>query len=139
MLVRPQPKYASEVWNPYTMKCIKKIKQIQRNSCRFIFHEYRRDTDTSLLISRLNLDFPYTPMLIQQATMSCKIHYNLVEIFYPSHIKHANHISSRNDHPYKYCNKNSSQIKAYKYSFLPRSMNIWNRLPCSAVSHMTPL
>ena len=31
MLVRPQLEYASEVWNQYTMKCIKKIEQIQRN------------------------------------------------------------------------------------------------------------
>ena len=28
MLVRPQLEYASEVWSPYTMKCIKKIEQI---------------------------------------------------------------------------------------------------------------
>ena len=56
MLVRHQLEYASEVWSQYTMKCIKKIEQIQRNSCRFIFHEYRRDTDTSLLINRLSLD-----------------------------------------------------------------------------------
>ena len=32
MLVRPQLEYASEVWNSYTMKCIKKIEQIQGNS-----------------------------------------------------------------------------------------------------------
>ena len=72
MLVRPQLEYASEVWSPYTMKCIKKIEQIQRNSCRFISHEYRRDTDTSLLINRLNLYSLYTRKLIQQATMSTK-------------------------------------------------------------------
>ena len=29
MLVRPQLEYASEVWSLYTMKCIKKIEQIQ--------------------------------------------------------------------------------------------------------------
>ena len=29
MLVRPQHEYTSEVWNPYAMKCIKKIEQIQ--------------------------------------------------------------------------------------------------------------
>ena len=40
MLVRLQLEYASEVWNPYTIKCINKIEQIQRNSFRFIFHEY---------------------------------------------------------------------------------------------------
>ena len=55
MLVRPQLEYASEVWNPYTMKCIKKIEQIQRNSSRLIFHEYCRDTDASVLINCLNV------------------------------------------------------------------------------------
>ena len=94
MLVRPQLEYASQVWNPYTMKCIKKIEQIQRNLCRFIFHEYRRDTDTSLLINRLNPGSLFTRRLIQQATMFYKIHYNLVDTCHPSYIQHANHISS---------------------------------------------
>ena len=30
MLIRPQLEYASEVWNPYTMKCIKKIEKIKK-------------------------------------------------------------------------------------------------------------
>ena len=80
LLVRPKLEYASEVWNPYTMKCIKKIEHIQINSCRFIIHEYRIDTDTSLLINMSNLDSFYSRRLIQQATMSYKIHYNLVDI-----------------------------------------------------------
>ena len=134
MLVRPQFEYASEVWNPYTMKCIKKIEQIQRSSSFM----NTVDTDTSLLINRLNLDSLYTRRLIQQAAMFYKIHYNLVDICPPSYIQHANHISSRTDHPLKYCNKNPLQINAYKYSFFPCSMNIWNRLPCSAVSHVIP-
>ena len=99
MLVRPQLEHTSEVWNPYTMKCIKKIEQIQRNSCRFIFHEYCRDTDTSLFINRLNLDSLYACRLIQQATMFNKNHYNLVDICPPSYIQQANHMSSRTDHP----------------------------------------
>ena len=138
MLVRPLFEYVSEVWNPYTMKCIQKIELIQRNSCRFIFHEYRRDTDTSLIINRSNLDSLYTRRLIRQATMSYKIHYNLVDICPPSYIQHANHISSRTDHPLKYCNKNPLQINAYEYSFFLHSMNIWNHLPCSAVYHVIP-
>ena len=115
MLVRPQHEYGSKVWNPYTMKCIKKIEQNQRNSCRFIFHEYRRDT--SLLINWLNIDPLYTRRLIQQATMFYKIHYNLVDICPPSCMQHASHISSRTDHPLKYCNKNPLQINVYKYYF----------------------
>ena len=110
MLVRPQLEYASEVWSPYTMKCIKKIEQIQGNSCRFVFHEYHRDTDTSLLISWLNLDSLYTRRLIQQATMFYKILYNLVDICPPSHIQHANHIIGRTHHPLKYCNKTAYRL-----------------------------
>ena len=138
MLVRPQLEYASEVLNPYTMKFVQKIEQIQRNSFRFIFHEYRRDTDTSLLINRLNLDSLYTRRLSQQATMFYKIHCNLADICPPSCIQHANHISIRTDHPLKYCNKNPLQINAYEHYFFPHSMNIWNCLPCSAVSHVIP-
>ena len=75
---------------------------------------------TSPPCSRLNLDSLYARRLIQQATMFYKIHYNLVDICPPSN------------------NKKPLQINAYKYSFFPRSMNIWNRLPCSAVSHVIP-
>ena len=106
MLVHPQLEYAIDVWNPYALKCIMKIEQIQRNSCRFIFHEYCRDTDTSLLINRLNLDSLYTRRLIQQATMFYKINHNLVDIWPPSYMQHANHISSRTDHTLMYCNNN---------------------------------
>ena len=119
------------------MKCILKIELIQKNSCRLIFHEYRRDTDTSLLINRLNL-IPFMHVGPFNRQPCFKIHYNLVDICPPSYVQHANHISSRTDHPLKYCNKNPLQINAYQYSFFPCSMNIWNRFPCSAVSHVIP-
>ena len=44
LLVRPHHEYASEVMNSNKMKCVRKIEQIQRNSCRFIFQECRRGT-----------------------------------------------------------------------------------------------
>ena len=99
MLVRPQLEYASEDWNPYTMKCIKKIEKIQRNSCRFIFLKYRRDTDTSLAINWLNVDSINTRRLTYQATMFYKIQYNLVDICPSSYVQHASHISSTTRHP----------------------------------------
>ena len=32
ILVRPQLEYASEVWNPYAIKCMQKIEQIHADS-----------------------------------------------------------------------------------------------------------
>ena len=96
------------------------------------------DTDTTPLINWLDLDSLYTRRLIQQAKVFYKVHCNLVDTCPPSYMQHANHISSRTDQTLKYCNTNLLQINAYKYCFSPRSMNIWNRLPCSAVSRVTP-
>ena len=114
MLVRPQLEYASDVWNPYAMKCIKKIEQIQRNNADSSFIN---TVETLTLINRLNLDSLYARKLILQATMFYKIHYNLVDICPPSYLQHASHISSRTDHPLRYYNKNPLQIFAYEYSF----------------------
>ena len=66
------------------------------------------------------------------------VHYNFVDICPPSYIQHASHISSRTDHPLKHCNNNPLQINGHKYYFFPRSMNILNRIPCSAVAHLIP-
>ena len=125
MLVRSKLEYAGEVWNKYTMKCTKKIEQFQRNSSSM----NTVDTDTTLLINRLNLYSLYTRRLIQQAAIFYKIDYNLVDICPPSYIQHANHISSRTDQPLKNCNNNPLQIKPINILFLPSSMNICNRPP----------
>ena len=95
------------------------------------------DTDTSVLINQLDLDSIYTRRLVQQATMFFKNHYNLVDICHLSYIQHANHTSSRTDHPLNFCNKNTLRINAYEY-FLSLIVDIWNLFPCSAVSHVTP-
>ena len=116
------------------LRKLNKIKEIYA----VIFQECRRDNDTTLFINRTNLDSLYTGRLIQQATMYYKINYNHVDICPPSYIQHADHISSRTDHTLKYCNKIPLQINAYEYSFFPRSMNTWNRLSSSAVSHVIP-
>ena len=103
VLVRPLLEYDGESWKNHTMKCAKKIWQIHGNSCRFIFQECRRNTNTTGLINRLNLVYLNTSWLIQWTTMFYKIHYNLVDICPPSYIQHANHIPSRTDHPLRHC------------------------------------
>ena len=79
---------------------------------------------TSLLSNWLKLDSLYARRLIQQATMSYRINSSLANICPPSYMQHANHISSRTDHPLKYYSKSPLQIDAYKYSIFKRRMNI---------------
>ena len=135
MVVCAQLEYVGEVLNPHTINRVRKIKQIQRNSCRFIFQDYARDTNTSLISSLLYQDSLYTCRLIQQAIMFYKIHCIFLDMSFT--LQHASNISDRIDHTLKYCNMNPSHIDAYEYSFFPHSMNAWNRFPCSAVLYVT--
>ena len=79
-LVRPKLEYASQIWNPNTLKDIKRIEQVQRNAARFVFADYRKTTSVTPLINQLDWDTLHTRRLIHQATMFYRIHYGLVNI-----------------------------------------------------------
>ena len=103
----------------------------------FVLHGYRRQTSVTPLIE-LQWDSLQTMRTIQQATMLFKIHYGLVDIHTPSYIQPAIHISKRIDHPLKYCNTIHVSMNIFKFSFFPCIIAVWNRLPPSAVLHVTP-
>ena len=66
-------------------------------------------------------------------------YYNLVGIHPTPYIHHANHFTGRIVHALQYCCKIPSQIIAYNYFIFPHSINIWNRICCSAVLHVIPI
>lgn len=47
-LVRPLLEYSSVVWDPYTVKLINKIEQVQRLATRFIISNFRRTASVTL-------------------------------------------------------------------------------------------
>ena len=121
---------AHKAWNPLPTKylfapnlymLVKSGTRIQWNALRKLIkfkeihlYEYRRDTDTSLLVKWLNLDSLYTCWLIQQASMFKKFHYNLIDICPPSYMHHANHISSRTDHPWSIATRTPYRLMSMK-------------------------
>ena len=67
--------------------------------------------------------------------MFYKIHYKLVNISLPSLITPASYFG-RHDHVLKYTIPEAT-IDAYKFSFYPRSIRVWNHLPSTAVTAPT--
>ena len=137
-LVRPQLEYASEVWCPNTATQVKRIEQVQRSAARFVMSDYRRETHVSQMVQQLNWDLLHTRRLVQISCMMYKIQYGLVNITTPPCFIRASHISPRLDHPLKYVNTHIPIINVYKYSYFPRAVSIWNRLPPAAVLHINP-
>ena len=160
----PQIEYASEVWKPNTATENDHLQKIQINAARLVFCDYQKETHVTSLINQLNWNSLYTCRLIKEASTftntlllsqqkpssmfpAChtlhmsldqrsihfyKIHYRLVNKSPPACFQHATQISSRFDHPLKYINTVTPTINVYKY------VSIRNRLPPSAVLHMTP-
>ena len=68
--------------------------------------------------------------------MFYKVHYHLVNIQIPQLISPATFIG-KHDHQLKYAIP-ATTIDRYKFSFYPCSIRLWNQLPSTAVSAVSP-
>ena len=130
-LVRPQLEYASEAWNPYTLTAINRLEQVQRAAARFVACDYRWSTSSSHLVSAHGWDTLHHRRLLDQCSLFYKIHYGVVNIPMPPTLTPATY-HARNDHDLKFAIPRSS-IDAFKYSFFPRTVWMWNHLPGNVV------
>ena len=69
--------------------------------------------------------------IINDLTMFYKINFNVVNISFPAEIN-LGFQETRRSHDYKFMPLSSS-VNAYKYSFFPRTIPVWNGLPFSVI------
>ena len=98
----------------------------------FVYRDYRRSTSASALVLSLHWDLLHTRRLLAQSTMLFKIHYSYVNISLPAIIIPASYLG-RHDNNLKYAVP-AATIDPYKFSFFPRTIRVWNQLPCAAVN-----
>ena len=90
-------------------------------------HHHHSLSQTSVWICCTLADCMYA-----QASMLYKVYHNLVDVPLPQSITPASFIG-RLDHPLKLTIPDA-RVDAFKYSFYPRTVRIWNRLPYIAVT-----
>ena len=126
-LVRPIAEYASIAWSPHTAKDISAIDSIQRRAARFVLNDYSRNSSVSTMLADLNWQSLEKRRIINDFTMFHKINSNFANISFPAEIK-LGFQWTRRSHDYKLMPLSSS-VNAYKYSFFPRTIPVWNGLP----------
>lgn len=134
-LVRPIAEYASVAWSPHTAKDVSAIESIQRRAARFVFNDYSRYSSVSAMLADLNWQSLEERRIINDLTMFYKINFNFVNISFPAEIK-LGFQGTRRSHDYKFMPLSSS-VNAYKYSFFPRTIPVWNGLPFSVIHAST--
>lgn len=127
-LVRPIIDYGATVWSPHNQNNIIKLEAVQKKAVRFIFRRYDRYFSPSSALPSLNL----TLLSVRRDVESLKFLHNIINMFYRTSntvcLSFAKPSSTRNFHELNlfpfYARTNT-----FKYSFFPRTIEVWNSLP----------
>jgi hypothetical protein len=131
-LVRPLLEYACSIWDPYTAKLTQELDKVQRRAVRFVtsdFYNFEPGTVTNHLI-----DLGWQP-LKKRRSMNSLILFNqglnglsslpLELLTKPT--RYSRHMHSEHFNiPY-------AKTDVYKFSFIPRVVRLWNKLPQSII------
>ena len=132
-LVRLTLEYASSSWNPHTNTDVNRLEQVQKNAARFVCNDYNSTTSTSALVSSLGWDTLKHRRLFNQSARFYKFHNGLVNCKLPDFVTRCSSRSLTRSHQIAY-QPPQSNILTHCYSFFPRTLRVWNSLPCEVVT-----
>ena len=136
-LVRPTLEYCSAVWDPYTIDNRYKLEQINTRAARFITHNYTQTPGiTSQLKKQRNMELLESRRQAHRLTIMYKITNNLIDIQEQEYLQAAHTRITRNSHNKKFITLRT-RTDAYKYSYFPRTICEWNRLPPDTINAPT--
>ena len=131
-LVRPRVEYATPAWAPYEKQHIASIEGVQRSALRFVTGDYSRSSSVTAMRETLGWETLECRRRLAAATILYKSINNLIYLPIPDSVRPADPCT-RLSHPYKLCHI-TTNTNAYKYSFFPRTIPLWNSLPVISVT-----
>ena len=129
--VKSTLEYAATAWAPYIRQSINKLESVQRRAACFVMHDYYQTSSVSKMLLCLNWNTMETHFKHLRLQMLHKIIHNSVDVSLPTYITYRTRHTRGSDlkfiQPY-------TAIDAYKYSFFPTSIRLWNYLPRDTIS-----
>jgi len=132
-LVRPHLEYASCVWDPFCRHNINQVEMVQRRAARFVCNRYHNTSSVSDMISNLSWQSLETRRQIARTAMLYKALHGLVNLPTDNTYLPKSTRSTRNSNPHTFI-PYSTSTDSLKYSFYPRTITNWNRLPTTVVT-----
>ena len=121
------------VWSPWQKFLSDSIERIQHHSARYVFDDYRLDSSIYAMID--NLDWDSLEHCRKKASLHIfyKMFNNLSMIPYPQYVQFSTVTSTRYSHCFKLVPMLAKK-NPLKYSFLSRTIPLWNHLPQDLVN-----
>ncbi|KAI8520129.1 hypothetical protein Bbelb_033860 [Branchiostoma belcheri] len=127
-LVRPIVEFASPVWDPYTVKDITRLEQVQRRAARWVTQRYRRTSSVSNMLEELQWVSLQERRRIARLVTFYKYHTGALCINLSTRpTLSAQTRATRQSHPAAY-KVPYSRTSYRQNSFFPRTISDWNDL-----------
>ncbi|MEW8542121.1 MAG: reverse transcriptase domain-containing protein, partial [Candidatus Thiodiazotropha sp.] len=128
-LVRPTLEYCASVWNPYTAQSKQQLEMVQRRAARYCTNRYHNTSSVTDMLQDLNWESLESRRTKMQLTMLYKIINDLVDIPPSAYLTPAS--TRTRAHHSKKLRQYSTRTDAFKFSFFPRTIPLWNSLPAT--------
>ena len=134
MYVRPILEYAICSWSPHSRRNIDKLEAVQRRAARFVLGNYHYTSSVTEMLHSLKWSSISSRVNAFKLQMMYKIIHRIVDLKLPNYITFNS--SFTRGHNYK-LTVPPLRIDAYKFSFFPSTITLWNRLLVSTVNAAT--
>ena len=129
-LVRPRLEYASNVWSPYTAKHRRLIENVQRRATKFVLNYPPHKTSYTDRLAALDLLPLEYRREISDLVLLCKYRTGLINAaFNKNFVPVCRSYNTRNFDQHNYRAITCHKQNYFRFSFFPRSINLWNNLP----------
>ncbi len=131
-LVRPHMEYCSNVWDPYNKKEIDQLEAVQNKAARFVLQRHSRTESVTAMKQQLEWQSLQERRFVNRQKVLYKTIHDQHALKMPSHVSRPA-LTLRHHHAYTY-NVIRSNINAYRLSYFPRTVRVWNLLPTPIIS-----
>jgi len=122
--------YGCQAWDPYVKKDISSLERVQRKAARFCLENYQHTASVTGTLRDLGWFSFEARSTIARLNLVYKICHGIVDIDQNSYLRsHTNcGAKTRSSHNYEFLNVNVTK-DVYFYSFFPRTLRMWNKIP----------
>lgn len=130
LYVRPILEYAAAAWAPHTRCDIERLEAVQRRAARFVMSNYNRSSSVTAMLHDLDWNTLCSRRQTSRLCLLYKILHNLIDVTLPSYVMPSTRFTRGHDQKFILP---QPRIDAYKFSFFPNSISLWNNLPLETV------
>ena len=139
-MVRPKVEYASAIWDPHLSNCIEKLEMVQKAGARFVLNKRHRRTATQESVTQMVRDLQWDTLESRRKKSRLVLLYKTIkqQVAIPAKYHPVPKISNYDirGNPDQFT-AHQPNVNAYKYAFIPRTIEDWNELSPEATQAKT--